>query len=169
MHEVRSNPELFKLQGHGINHEERLENFCLILADHGSTSSTSTTLPTNQDILQVFDVDLKPEEEITENWISINDLCAAIWVYKGDTNWYIGYITSRLSETTYSVEHLQRTESGNLSWQYCDPPEELEVKENQLIKLKPEGEWDLENIRQTKFILKNHHEIQNEFIHVLAM
>ena len=41
--EYRSNPDLFRLQGAGVNHEVGLASFCLVLADNGGTSSAAVT------------------------------------------------------------------------------------------------------------------------------
>ena len=164
-YEVRSNPDLFKLQGQGISHKERLENLCLILADGNiSESNNATTLPTNQDLLQSLNLSDEPaSSSISEVSVCINDLCAAIWVHQNVTNWHIGYVTCRETENSFMVEHLKRCNNNNITWQYCEPPEELEVQSGQLLLLKPIGTWDITNIRQTKFILSNHAEMQQAF------
>ena len=48
--DVRSNPDLFKWQGPTINHDLRLENFCLILADCEieTPGGTAADLPTKE-------------------------------------------------------------------------------------------------------------------------
>ena len=167
--DVRSNPDLFKLQGPAINHDVRLENFCLILADceNETPGGSIVDLPTTRDLMKALEIDQIPppedEPNETENLIQTNKLCAVLWIHKNVKNWYLGYITHKQSEVSFSVEHLERVSKNNVYWQYCDPPEELDVDISQIIPVHPKGEWDMTNIRQTRLLLSNHAEIQKSF------
>ena len=108
--DVRSNPDLLKLQGPTINHDVRLENFCLILVDIETPDCTAMDLPTNKDLMKTLEIDQIPPSEdepnSAENLIQTNKLCAVLWIHKNVKNWYLGYITHKLSDECFSVEHI---------------------------------------------------------------
>ena len=140
---MRSNPDLLKLQGPTINPDVRLKNFCLILADCEieTPGGTAADLPTNKDLMKTLEIDqiLQSDDEpnSTENLIQTNKLCAVSWIHKNVKNWYLGYITHKLSDKCFSVEHLERVSKNDVYWQYCDPPEELNVNMSQIILVHP--------------------------------
>ena len=112
-----------------------------------------------------LEIDQIPQSEdepnSTENLIQTNKLCAVSWIHKNVKNWYLGYITHKLSDKCFSVE--QEVSKNDVYWQFCDPPEELNVNMSQIIPVHPKGEWDMTNIRQTRLLLSNHTEIQKSF------
>ena len=168
--EVRSNPDLYKLQGKGIDHKQRLINLCLIHTDNlnKDTKNIDTILPTNVDLTKPLEIQAS-EQQHTEKvvhdkaGIQLNDLCATIWTNQNQTNWYIGYIIKKNQSSNFVVEYLQRITQQPDKWVYCDPPEILEVEEEQIMQTKPVGSWDLTSSRQTKLVITNHNEIQEEF------
>ena len=71
--------------------------------------------------------------------------------------WYLGYITEICKDDNMClVDRLERVyQERNDLWRFPKREDKLEVDFMQIIAIKPEYEWEIQNIRTQKMRLKN--------------
>ena len=150
--DVTARPELYKTNG--ISNEERLENLTLLLNDSNISGPPQTVnLPTNRDALRVLTPCESSVEDTRDLPISVNELCVTLWSERGSRNWYIGYCTS-VDNNVATVDHLHRSRNRNNSmWKYPSITDCVDVSLDQILEIKPIGEWDMRNSRNISFKL----------------
>ena len=91
---------------------------------------------------------------------------AVTWVVSDKKTWYLGYITDiSKDDDTYIVDHLERVyQERNEIWRFPKKEDMLKVDFMQIICIKPDYEWDVQNIRTQKMRLKNH-KVIDEAVH----
>ena len=177
--DVIARPSLFKLNN--LSHEDRLTNLCILLADDNYLSTHSITdLPTSITALDVIreelhitsvaeehqgDVNNSPD---IEQHHKLNSICVTIWTVNDEPQWYLGYITDinhDKESCSYTVEHLTRVNKDtNYMWKYPTVNDIAEnLREDQILDVNVEGDWDTSSVRNTKYVLRNHVLINEKF------
>ena len=154
-------PDLFRLNG--ISHDEKLENLALLLNEGDDSSVKSVVdLPTNEEVIsKVYAKEAKSNEISTHQ---INKMCVIIWLNsKKQYEWFLGYIIEQNDEG-YVVDHLHRTDSNlNSKWHYPSKEDKCIVEADQILPCQVQQQWDIADLRNTCFTLKNVKEIQEIF------
>ena len=154
-------PDFFRLNG--ISHDEKLENLALLLdEDDNSSVKFVVDLPTNEEVIsKVYAKETKSNEISTHQ---INEICVIIWLNsKKQYEWFLGYIIEQNDEG-YVVDHLHRTDSNlNSKWHYPSKEDKCIVEADQILPCQVQGQWDITDLRNTHFTLKNVKEIQEIF------
>ena len=134
-----------------------MENLCILLIDTGTTGQ-SATLPTNADVLRIITSSstvVTSEDPPAPPVIEINELYVTLWTESGKRVWYLGYCTS-INGDKIIIDHMHRVrKNSNIMWKYPQVSDSVEVELDQILELRPEGEWDLSLSRSTVFKLKN--------------
>ena len=159
--EFSGNKHLFRIRG--VSDEEKMNNLRCILSneeDMNSYRSKVGQLPTDQYVLTAL---LATSEDETQQArqkleVFINSVVAVTWVVNDKKTWYLGYITDiSKDDDTYIVDHLERVyQERNELWRFPKREDMLKVDLMQIICIKPDYEWDIQNIRTQKMRLKNH-------------
>ena len=154
-------PDLFRLNG--MSHDEKLENLAFLLDEDDNSSVKSVVdLPTNEEVIsKVYAKEMKSNEISTHQ---INEMCVIIWLNsKKQYEWFLGYIIEQNDEG-YVVDHLHRTDSNlNSKWHYPSKEDKCIVEADQILPCQVQGQWDIADLRNTRFTLKNVKEIQEIF------
>ena len=117
-------------------------------------------LPTDQNVLTALlatsggEVHQSAQHELE---VFINSVVAVTWVVNKKATWYLGYITEICKDDNMClVDHLERVyQERNDLWRFPKREDKLEVDFRQIIAIKPEYEWEIQNIRTQKMRLKN--------------
>lgn len=150
--DVTARPELFRLRK--IDHEERVENLCVLLEDEDRVASDPTAkLPSNSDALNTVNAlnnhEPVPAPDVTP--LDVGNYCITVW----QDGWYVGYILDR-QDTKLTVDHMERVKVGvDIVWHYPSISDCQDVEEEQILPYKPTGEWDLTQLRDMKYKLTN--------------
>ena len=158
--EFSVNKHLFRIRG--INEEEKMSNLRCILSTEEDMSDNRMKvgqLPTDQNVLTALlatsggEVHQSAQHELE---VFINSVVAVTWVVNNKT-WYLGYITEICKDdNTCLVDHLERVyQERNDLWRFPKREDKLKVDFMQIIVIKPEYEWEIQNIRTQKMRLKN--------------
>ena len=161
--EFSGNKHLFRIRG--VSDEEMMTNLRCILSNEEDMNlyrSKVGRLPTDNYVLKALlatsgdDIHQAPRQKLE---VFINSVVAVTWVVNDKKTWYLGYIIdiSKDQDDTYIVNHLERVHpERNELWCYPKREDILKVDLMQIICINPDYEWDVQNIRTQKMILKNH-------------
>ena len=145
-------------------------NLSLILTSETEHIQTLPDMPTEEDMLRVFKLnmfDAEPQEPtktdksspkavVTEPEVEINEPVIVIWDNKNGREWYVGICISDHNDHTYTVEHLERCDpsgDGRL-WRH---PKRADIQTVDIVQIIPcniIGSWDLSR-RVMTFVLDN--------------
>ena len=153
-------PDLYK--GNCVSHDERLENLSVLLGDALPSSSTDIQLqlPSNSDALKVIAPTTQaadPSEDHSDeiDSVEVNNLYVTLWTENGTKTWYIGYCTGFNSGKAI-IDHLHRIrKNSNVVWKYPEKADLAEVMSDQVLAVRPIGQWDLTHSRKMTFKLNN--------------
>ena len=130
------------------------------MLDEGDDSSMKSVvnLPTNEEVIsKVYAKEKAPNVTIIHQ---INEMCVIIWLNsKKQYKWFLGYITEQNNEG-FVINHLHRTDSKSNKWHYPSKEDKCVVEADQLLLCQVQGHWDIADLRNTCFTLKNVKEIQ---------
>ena len=144
------------------SHDEKLKNLAILLDEDGSSMKSIVDLPTNEEVLtKVYVKETFSNKIITKQ---INEMCVIIWLKsKKPYDWFLGYITEQNNEG-FVVDHLRQTDlQFSIKWHYPPKEDECIVEADQVLSCEVQGYWDITDLRNTRFILKNIREIQRIF------
>lgn len=168
--DIINRKDLYKLNG--ISHEERLENFLILLGGSITNLSENARLPTNSEALQLLtDVNLNPDSNVDspqidmeENIgsIKINELYVTLWNERRKNQWYLSYCVSENNDGTFHMDHMHRVKNtSHNEWKYPDMSDTCYVELDQILSIKPIGKWDF-----TIFTLDNANSIEKYFFKI---
>ena len=111
-----------------ISTAELMVNLTLILTSDTANIETLRDMPTEEDMIKVFKLDVqhveKPDDAglqelpaasqpaaFSEVELEVNEPCVVVWNTNDRQQWFVGICISDHNDGTYTVEHLER----------CDP------------------------------------------------
>ena len=151
-----------------ISHEEKLENFTILLAgdDSNTSSNTICDLPSNEDVLHAMKETgpISTSNNTSRRNLQVNELCVSAWQNSiNEYVWYIGYV-KKVEDDGYVIDYMHRSVSSDLKWKYPEF-EDVEVTEDsQIVPCNVDGLWDTSpDARNRLFTLKNVKQIRGAF------
>ena len=89
-------------------------NFALLLED-----DERSQLPTNDDLVNAFNVSSGLKQDIVEGTFKLNELCVVVWRNWGRKyEWNLAYV-KQTNDDRYTVDHLHHNMKGcNNKWKY---------------------------------------------------
>ena len=142
-HDATTRSALYKINQ--IKFEEQVENLMILLGDKYSDKNTS--LPTNEEVINVLN-GTEVSIDVQEPELVINDM--VVFIPKKKSGWQLGFISQVLEDGNICSESLKGRKDG-ISWKRGG--EDTTISEDQIISVKPTGDWDFANTRIPDFKL----------------
>ena len=157
--------QLFRING--ITYEEMLENLCVLLDDEISPETSAiANLTTNKDALQILKDVVSAPEKPQEEFYKPNKMFVVMWQNcDSKYEWYLAYLKRIENDGTFIMDHLKRAiTTSHSKWKYPSKEDIQHVEEDQILKIKVKGEWDITpDSRKHLFNLSNVKDICGEF------
>ena len=111
-------------------------------------------LPTNEKVIsKVYAKEKAPNVTIIHQ---INEMCVIICV----SLYYVCHYITEQNNEGFVINHLHRTDSKSNKWHYLSKEDKCIVEADQILLCQVQGHWDIADLRNTCFTLKNVEEIQ---------
>ena len=134
----------------------------------GSNLSNNARLPTNNEALNLLTtlnhvpvprpVDYNSSDN-GDDQIKVNEFYITLWSEGRKNNWYLAYCVNFNDDGTFQMDHLHCVKKSRHSqWKYPDISDTCTVEIDQVLPVKPAGNWD-----STIFNLSNADYINQEF------
>ena len=143
--------------------------FSFFLGGNNVILGSNARLPTNNEALQLFSLanvdsvtqtnESQAHIEDGETQIMINKIYVTLWSEGRKNQWYLGYCVNCNDDGTFTMDHMHRVKKTcNVQWKYPDVPDTCNVKVDQILTIRPAGNWDSDI-----FSLCNADHIKEEF------
>ena len=175
-HPVERRRNLSQFKVININHEAMLTNLTFLLcADDEVDTGELESLPTCDDVMSYLQLPHSGlavlYENEDQNIKHLNELCGAIWETENGNTWDIGYIRN-IADDNLTMEFLTRSKEKSVFWQYPQNDDIQNTKEEHILDIKVESEWDINDWDRDRNTLKvrltDHKAIQKLFDSVMS-
>ena len=114
-------------------------------------------MPTNNDAFKSISSEIE-DDSSTKNegsLVEVNKIYVTIWLKDNKRNWHLGYCTSCYTDKIV-IDHLQRVrKNGHCYWKHTEVSDSAQVMVDQILKVRPIGQWVHKSARNMVSELQN--------------